>query len=193
MTAQKTAEPGTGRAAQAAGPGTGPAAQTKEPATGPAAPAADQNGAAGPERLHATELADEIEFLTARARSVGSGRANILLKELDLKVRSYSVLSLACSGLNPSQRELADFLSLDPSQIVALVDELERRGAVSREADPRDRRSKVIVATAEGKQLYKKAYGVVRQAEDRSLGQLSPEERDVLRSLLKRVAFETAD
>jgi len=171
MTAQKTAEPGTGRAAQAA----------------------DQNGAAGPERLYATELADEIEFLTARARSVGSGRANVLLKDLDLKVRSYSVLSLACSGLNPSQRELADFLSLDPSQIVALVDELERRGAVSREADPRDRRSKVIVATDEGKRLYQEAYAVVRQAEERSLGQLSPKERDVLRGLLKRVAFETAD
>lgn len=148
---------------------------------------------AGPERLYATELADEIEFLTARARSVGSSRANVLLKELDLKVRSYSVLSLACSGMNPSQRELADFLSLDPSQIVALVDELERRGAVTREADPRDRRSKVIVATAGGRRLYKQAYAVVRRAEDRSLMALDARERDLLRDLLRRVAFEATD
>jgi DNA-binding MarR family transcriptional regulator len=168
--------------------------KTAEPRSSRAPQAAEADGAAaGPERLMAAELADEIEFLTARARSVGSGRANLILKELDLKVRSYSVLSLACSDLNPSQRELADFLSLDPSQIVALVDELERRGAVTREADPRDRRSKVIAATPEGRRLYKQAFGLVRTAEEHSLGELSPEERGLLRSLLRRIAFESAD
>ena len=40
------------------------------------------------------------------------------------------MLTLANSGLEPTQRELADFLSLDPSQIVALMDELEKRGLV---------------------------------------------------------------
>ena len=143
----------------------------------------------GAQRLHTTELANEIEFLTARARSLGSGRANNMLAELDLKVRSYSVLSLACSGENPSQRELADFLSLDPSQIVALVDQLERRGAVTRETDPRDRRSKVIVATTAGRNLYKRAEGIIRRAEDQSLSTLSPQERETLRDLLKRIAF----
>jgi hypothetical protein len=63
------------------------------------APAQTQTGI---ERLESTELAAEIEFLTARARSIGSGRANQLLADLDLKVRSYSVLSLACSGENNS-------------------------------------------------------------------------------------------
>jgi DNA-binding MarR family transcriptional regulator len=167
--------------------------KTAEPRSGSATQAEANGAATGPERLMAAELADEIEFLTARARSVGSSRANLTLKELDLKVRSYSVLSLACSDLNPSQRELADFLSLDPSQIVALVDELERRGAVTREADPRDRRSKVIVATPEGRRLYKQAFDLVRTAEEHSLGELSPEERGLLRTLLRRIAFEAAD
>ncbi|MET1155750.1 MarR family transcriptional regulator [Arthrobacter sp.] len=143
----------------------------------------------GLERLYTTDLAGEIEFLTARARSLGSGRANKMLAELDLKVRSYSVLSLACSGQNPSQRELADFLSLDPSQIVALVDQLEKRGAVTREADPRDRRSKVIAPTAAGRRLYKRADAIVRQASDHSLAQLNDQERETLRDLLRRIAF----
>jgi DNA-binding MarR family transcriptional regulator len=160
-----------------------------QPTTASAAP---QETPAGIERLESTELAAEIEFLTARARSLGSGRANQLLADLDLKVRSYSVLSLACSGENPSQRELADFLSLDPSQIVALVDQLEKRGAVVREADPRDRRSKVIAATAAGRRLYQAAAAVVRESEAHSLRRLSAAERDTLRSLLRRVAFDTA-
>ena len=92
-------------------------------------------------RLLDTVLGTNIEFLMARARSIGSENANRLLSQLGLRVRSYSVLSLACSPAQPSQRELADFLSLDPSQIVALVDELEKRGLVCRSTDKRDRRS----------------------------------------------------
>ncbi|MFC5929449.1 MarR family transcriptional regulator [Cryobacterium melibiosiphilum] len=172
-------------------------------ATVPASPAttaaaADSPGSADaigvrlrdPDRLHDTDLANEIEFMTARARSIGSSRANAMLAELDLRVRSYSVLSLACSGQNPSQRELAAFLSLDPSQIVALVDHLENRGAVTREQDSRDRRSKVIVATAAGRILYRQAAAVIQAAEDDSLRDLSPAEREQLRSLLRRIAFD---
>ena len=108
-------------------------------------------------------------------------------------MRSYAVLSLACSGRDPSQRELAEFLSLDPSQIVALVDELERRGLVTRETDPHDRRSKGIAATAAGRTLYTAAKKIVRTAEDQSLSGLSVPEREQLRSLLQRVAFEGTD
>lgn len=143
----------------------------------------------GIERLYSSELAGETEFLAARTRSVGSRRANEDLAALGLKVRSYSVLSLACSGLHPSQRELAEFLVLDPSQIVALVDQLEKRGAVKRQADPRDRRSNIITATAAGKRLYAEAAAVVATAGDAVLGALSPAEREQLRSLLQRVAF----
>ena len=143
----------------------------------------------GIERLYSSELASETEFLAARTRSVGSRRANEDLAALDLKVRSYSVLSLACSGLNPSQRELAEFLFLDPSQIVSLVDQLEKRGALRRQADPRDRRSNIITATAAGKRLYAEAAAVVSAAGEAALGALSRAEREQLRSLLQRVAF----
>ncbi|TJY69064.1 winged helix-turn-helix transcriptional regulator [Arthrobacter sp. CAU 1506] len=159
------------------------------PTTAEAATSSQPTAGNGVERLYSTDLASEIEFLTARARSLGSGRANNMLAELDLKVRSYSVLSLACSGQNPSQRELADFLSLDPSQIVALVDQLEKRGAVTREADPRDRRSKVIAPTAAGRRLYKRAEAIVQQASDHSLSALNEQERETLRDLLRRIAF----
>ena len=151
--------------------------------------AASPSAETGIERLYSSELANETEFLAARARSVGSRRANEDLASLDLKVRSYSVLSLACSGLNPSQRELAEFLFLDPSQIVALVDQLEKRGAVKRKADPRDRRSNIITPTAAGKRLYAQAAAVVQTAGEAALSALSPAERNQLRDLLRRVAF----
>jgi DNA-binding MarR family transcriptional regulator len=160
------------------------------PAQKTTAPAGQEATGNGAERLSSTSLADEIEFLTARATSLGSSLANMMLADLDLKVRSYSVLSLACSGQNPSQRELADFLRLDPSQIVALVDQLEARGAVVREADPRDRRSKVIAATPAGRQLYTRAAAIVQEAEEHALHRLNAAEREQLRSLLRRIALD---
>ncbi len=141
-------------------------------------------------RLQSTDLATEIEFLMARARALGTSKANEQLAALNLKARSYAVLALACSDSRPSQRELAEFLSLDASQIVALVDGLESRGLVVREPDTSDRRSNVIVGTPEGVALYERAVSVVSAAEGKSLGSLSETERDQLRELLARVAFE---
>jgi len=135
------------------------------------------------------DLVQELNFLVARMRSLGSSRANLALQPFGLKVRSYSVLSLACSDVTPTQRDLAEFLALDPSQIVPLVDGLETSGLVSRVPDPRDRRSKVVVATDAGRKMYAKARKITQQNEDETLAALSPEERLVLRDLLTRVAL----
>jgi DNA-binding MarR family transcriptional regulator len=141
------------------------------------------------DRLQDSGLAREIEFLNARARSIGSAIANDLLHEHGLRVRSYSVLALACAGLRPTQRQLAEFLRLDPSQIVALVDELEVAELVRREPDPSDRRSKVIVATDAGETLYARARFATAEAEDLALAALTPAERTQLRQLMTKVAF----
>jgi DNA-binding MarR family transcriptional regulator len=140
-------------------------------------------------RLQDSGLAREIEFLNARARSIGSAIANDLLQAHGLRVRSYSVLALACGGLRPTQRQLAEFLRLDPSQIVALVDELEAAGLVRREPDPGDRRSKVIVATESGESTYARARIETGKAEDAALAALTPAERTVLRELMTKIAF----
>lgn len=142
-------------------------------------------------RLVETDLASDLEFLMARAGAVGSARANARLEGFGLRVRSYAVLTLASSDVDPSQRELADFLSLDASQIVALVDDLERRHLVTRTSDPRDRRSNVIKATEAGRVLADQATEQLRLAEKESLKALSAAERNQLREFLSRIAFDS--
>lgn len=141
------------------------------------------------EQFMKSDLAQELDFLIARMRSIGSSRANHALKPLGLKVRSYSVLSLACEQLAPTQRELAEFLSLDPSQIVPLVDSLETEGLVRRMPDPADRRSKVISATEAGRELYGRARQATALSEAETLRALNEQERVQLRELLNRVAL----
>lgn len=139
--------------------------------------------------LTGSALADETFFVMARASAFGSGDANAALTELDLKVRQYSALVLACADPAPTQRELSQFLALDPSQIVAIVDALQERGAVERRPDPRDRRSKIIVATEPGRTLCAQAKERVDAATEYSLGALNVAERRRLHELLARVAF----
>src|SRR5690554_1296968 len=71
-------------------------------------------------------LIDDTSFLLARASALSNSAGNAALAEFGLKVRSYSVLELAADGGRTSQREIAEFLRLDPSQVVALVDELQK-------------------------------------------------------------------
>ena len=140
-------------------------------------------------RLASTEVADEIEFLMARARTIGIIRANQGLARFGIKVRHYVVLSLAASDLSPSQRELAEFLQLDPSQIVAIIDVLETQGWVERKPSQEDRRIKVLNATAAGAKVLAEAKRVILEAEEDSLAALTHEEREQLRQLLRRISF----
>ncbi|KQY97628.1 MarR family transcriptional regulator [Microbacterium sp. Root53] len=134
-------------------------------------------------------LASDAAFLLARANARSLAVAHAALAEFDLRVRSYSVLALAVAEARLSQRHIAEYLRLDPSQVVALVDELQQRGAVAREPDPNDRRAKVVVATAAGRALHAKAERATNAAEREVLGVLDQDDQDRLRDLLYRLAF----
>ncbi|MGQ7787573.1 MarR family winged helix-turn-helix transcriptional regulator [Nesterenkonia sp. K-15-9-6] len=140
-------------------------------------------------RFHDTPLAQEAAFLIARVRGLGNAAANRRLAPLGLKVRDFAVLSMACSDARPSQRELGRFLDLDPSQVVALVDRLERRGALRREVDPQDRRSKILVGTPEGHRLHEQAAEQTQLAHEELFACLTERERQEVLRLLSAVVF----
>lgn len=134
-------------------------------------------------------LADDLSFLLARATALSLAAGNAALAGHGLRVRSYSVLALAAGSARSSQREIAEYLRLDPSQIVALVDELQARGLVRREPDPADRRTNVVVATDDGRALAAEARRSAREGERGAHGGLTGTERDTLAALLRRLAF----
>ncbi|HKU10975.1 MAG TPA: MarR family transcriptional regulator [Sinomonas sp.] len=141
-------------------------------------------------RLAEAAIADDVGLLLAKLHAAGSVLNNRALAQFGLRERSYSVLRLACSGLEPTQRELADFLELDPSQIVALVDELEGRGLVSREQGRTDRRQKIVLATPEGERLHGTAEEAMQECEARQFSALTPAELATVRSLLRKALWD---
>ncbi|MER7798311.1 MarR family winged helix-turn-helix transcriptional regulator [Microbacterium sp. NPDC096154] len=134
-------------------------------------------------------LSGDTAFLLARANARSLAAAHDALGAHGLRVRSYSVLALAAAEARLSQRDIAEYLWLDPSQVVSLVDDLQQRGLVTREPDENDRRAKVVVATDEGRRLHRAAARAVREREQETLEPLDETDRDRLRELLMRLAF----
>ncbi|MEV6801154.1 MarR family winged helix-turn-helix transcriptional regulator [Micromonospora rifamycinica] len=143
----------------------------------------------GRDRLRDSVLAGDLSFLLARANALALAAANAALAEYGLKARSYSVLALAADDVRPTQRELAEFLRLDPSQVVALIDGLAQRELVERRTDPADRRANVLVATDAGRDLFARAQDSVRAVGLGSLPVVTPREHERLARLLRLLAF----
>lgn len=137
----------------------------------------------------ALPLSDDASFLLARTNALSLASTNRTLEPFGLKARSYSVLALAAAADRMSQRDFASYLRLDPSQVVALVDDLEKRSLVERQSAPGDRRTNVVVATSAGRALASEAHELLRDAEDALMSELDDSERATLAALLRKVAF----
>lgn len=139
-------------------------------------------------------LEDDLGFLLARASALIVKASNQALAPLGLRLGAYSVLSVVCDEPGGvSQRRVADHVGLDPSQIVALVDQLEDRGLVARTADPKDRRNKLVVATTGGHDLRRRAQECTSGVAARYTAAFKPQAVDRMRVMLSQLAGLEAD
>ncbi len=118
---------------------------------------------------------------------VGRRAAESAVEPGGLRPRHLVALSLLSDG-PASQQGLAESLSLDPSNVVGLLNELEERGLITRRRDPVDRRRHIVELSDVGRTELDAAATKFASMEDELLGALSPEERETLYELLVRAA-----
>jgi len=75
---------------------------------------------------------------------------------LDISPGLFAVLVLIESNPGMKQSELAKAVQLDRSTVVSVLDNLERRGLVARDAVANDRRANALRLTVEGAALLRK-------------------------------------
>lgn len=133
-------------------------------------------------------MAHNLGFLLSRASGLAVRSTNDALEAEGLRVRQYTVLSMAADADEGiSQRDLAEAIGLNPSQVVLLVDELTASGLVERRPSPTDRRTKLIAATSAGRAALERSDDRVQQGLQYHLRDLSPAEQATLRRLLERI------
>ena len=119
-----------------------------------------------------------------------------LLKRITNRyIREYEAAA-AQHGLTPQQakallaldealpmRRVAERVGAEPSNVTGIVDRLQTRGLVERQADPTDRRIKLIATTDAGKSVATELRGNLRFASDPLVALTEPQRR-TLRDLL---------
>ncbi len=101
--------------------------------------------------------------------------------------QSRLLASLADEG-PASQAELGRRTGIDPSDVVAAVNDLEGQRFVIRARDPHDARRNVITLTAAGKKELARLDAVVADIQERFLAPLTDAERQQLHRLLEKLA-----
>jgi MarR family transcriptional regulator, lower aerobic nicotinate degradation pathway regulator len=104
----------------------------------------------------------------------------IFLQEVEptgLTPVQYAVLQAVSNTPGVDQRTLAGTIGQDTSTIGGVVDRLEARGLLQRNASPDDRRVRLLTLTDAGQDLLAQAVPGMRRAQERMLQPLPERER----------------
>lgn len=135
--------------------------------------------------------AARLQALPSRLLSLAAMRADRIVGEglatRDARKWHYAVLA-ALEELGPaSQATLSDRAGLYRSDLVAVLNELEKHGHVARAPDPDDKRRNVITITSKGRTQLGRLDELIGQAQDELLAPLSVAERKELVRLLQQL------
>jgi DNA-binding MarR family transcriptional regulator len=134
-----------------------------------------------------------VGYNVKRAFNVIQAELVKTLEPFGLRMVTYSALAIIVDnpGLRPSQ--LAHALSIERTNMVVIVDELEEKGLIVREQSPTDRRAYALNATLAGRRLHDRATKANRRHEDALLGALRPDEVDHLLRALHKIETAAED
>jgi DNA-binding MarR family transcriptional regulator len=134
------------------------------------------------------KLRGSTAFLLAQIGAHAATQFGEKLKGLRLIRPHAGILRLI--GLTPglSQQELAARLAILPSQLVALLDELEERDLIERRQDATDRRTYALHLTPSGRDVTEQIGRIAREHDDTICAALDIHERQQLNALLGRIA-----
>lgn len=135
-------------------------------------------------------LADRVGFLVAKAHAVCHAKGNETLAPMGLHIKEYAGLNVLNATGPLSQQALGETLGVDRTTMVAVIDELERKGLVERRRNPADRRAYALALTDEGGSTLRRARRLLNAAERALLEPFSPAEADQLRDLLRRLILQ---
>lgn len=126
------------------------------------------------------ELLDKVSFRMRRDYSES-------LREINLYVGQDKLLHRLWSGDGITQKQLCDHLNCEPPTVTNMVKSLEENGFIYRERDQKDSRVMRIFLTKEGNELKEPIDERWTKQQDKLLKSTLPEERLLLRRLLKQM------
>src|SRR4051794_13015110 len=133
-----------------------------------------------------------IDRTATRLLSRANARAQSIRLEAFAAAESSGYISRLLASLadegEASQAELSRRTGIDPSDVVAALNELSENGFVTRTRDPADGRRNVVNLTRKGRAELRRLDAVVADIQERFLAPLTAAERRQLVQMLAKLA-----
>jgi DNA-binding MarR family transcriptional regulator len=143
-------------------------------------------------RVWPEDLLKRSNFLLCKLSNVAKRELVEQLAAEDLELPHHrlphlAVLSCLADSGPACQKDIAQRLRIDGSDMVAVLDDLEHAGHITRVRDSRDRRRHAVSITSTGRRALRRLDHRVDHANDALLGPLTTTERELFHRLLRRV------
>ncbi|WFE42355.1 MarR family transcriptional regulator [Micromonospora sp. WMMD998] len=135
-------------------------------------------------------LRDHTGYLLHRAGLLMIRAVEQALVTHGLTGRKFFALTAVHSLAPLSQQELSNLFALDPTTVVAMVDEFETAGLVRRQRSETDRRRYDLIPTEAGLRLLATATEAVTDVEETFLAPLTDRQRTALHRSLTAVLHD---
>jgi DNA-binding MarR family transcriptional regulator len=126
-------------------------------------------------------------YLLARLGEASRMRMQRALEPQGLHPRYFGVMTIVAAHPGLSQQQLHEKTAIDPSSMVAVMDDLEQLGLAERRLQPEDRRARAIFLTDEGQRALERARAVAAELQREFFAKLTAEERKTLHALLLKL------
>ncbi|HEG4372297.1 MarR family winged helix-turn-helix transcriptional regulator [Klebsiella oxytoca] len=116
---------------------------------------------------------------------------NRRLKDLGMSQASWVAVSAIARNAQPlSQSELAQELGVESATLVPLLNRLEDLGLVERVKTERDKRKRLLIATAKGLEVYQQVKTVADELREEILTAITPDEQQQTQRVLEKLLRE---
>ncbi|MGC8523937.1 MAG: MarR family winged helix-turn-helix transcriptional regulator [Acidibrevibacterium sp.] len=156
-------------------------------AAGMGAPACDEAAAADAPAWGGYVVEAQAGFLLRRAHQRHAALFQDMMGARDLTPTQFTALIKIVTCGAVTQNRLGRLAAMDPATIQGVVRRLVARGLVTRDFDPADRRTHVLRATLAGLEVARQAVACATEITAATLAPLSPTERPLFLSLLKKL------
>jgi len=138
--------------------------------------------------------ADDLKLwvILARAHAAVEEQVSRNIAEQGMSIAEFGVLELLYHKGPQLLGDIQRRILVSSGGITFLVDRLEAKGLVAREACPDDRRARFAVLTPAGRSLMKRIFPKHAQAVSRALSGLTREERQAATKLLRTLGLAAA-
>ncbi len=130
---------------------------------------------------------DLAALLTPLLRELIAAEESVLATH-ELTMWGYVVLLALDRSPMRTQAALASTIGADKTRIIGTLDELQEAGHIDRLPDPEDRRVRLLAITDAGRRVKDAAQADIQRGEERWLGKLDADERQVFFNALRKMS-----